>query len=1152
LNELNKNGDITRELTRNSAYDFESLHHSICSMNSLSGISSISNSDSSANIIMGNDLEEIGGTIKRTSTTKQTVEDEKEYREKNKKDKDESTPNEKEKKEDDDRKHDSTENIAKEFDELFQYIGQNRDFDVDFVAIFNRILSENEVDKNKKVPESQNTEIIDEKDKDTIKETITENDLSTADNITETVIEESTHFKDKEAEIEESNQQDQSEIIRRETISKNKGKNICTDVSYSDSQITDSISNERYEPIPSNLISEEIKRSATTSNNIINDVISQMNENGGVSSDFRNNQFIAQQEHALLDSATNKENDLLAILFSMGFENTEDNLKALRKANNDIDQAVNFLVEEKVPYDVINDIRENDFLEETELLRRRYQQLSELNNSLNQNNYQPHPYQLANVGGIYGQYNGGVIQPVIVNPSDSYILQNYNGTNSIIIDNNELNRLLLQQQQQQQLNEPPAPEYPGYDVQIPNNNMSPSNNIVNSTTNNPVNVNTVPETNRNTIISNVNAPTSNRISTLPPESNRNTINNTANHRISDVNTSLSQENTSSLIAGNRIISEDATSIVYNSNSQEANENNNNNSNRNSNRVSVRISQRLNQRRSVPGRDSTSIICSMSNSEIMNCNSDDGDDVESSSELSEEIINERSTLPRNILNNSTDDIPITTSTTIDESLHSPVSIHDINNSLDSIQVSLDSPAAHPANIDSSVNPTSPLSSNMINLDNFSHPINSPNTSFDSTNQQIQLNAKIQQNQQQILKYKNQLQKMQMRNNQIERLYNSIQSPPEHIPYKTVTWYPKWTSRNSPFSDKIVFHVKLNTKNEPTLISTLKKKRNDAKANPEDYDKIVNFCNHLFSSMKYIQVEQSDILNDALKLLKKSVKENSIEACNVLARLYLFGIEGAVYHTPDYEKAGPLFMKVLKSTQQQQKQQLNSESTYNLGLCYENMDTKKKRTQAISFFKYAALNGHPGASFKMYKIYERISPKEAIKWLTLSKRNATKEYPDGLYEYALLCYRGYESGGISKNENYTISLLKEAADKFEHIPSALELGKFYLISEGNTSTNAGKYLHIAACKDNKIAQYKLASWWEKQPVKSEIKKKAYFEWLARSAEGKEGLPEAIYRVGFCYEIGYGVNPDKKVAQSYYENAAARGFAKAKEKLEKMKSK
>jgi len=300
------------------------------------------------------------------------------------------------------------------------------------------------------------------------------------------------------------------------------------------------------------------------------------------------------------------------------------------------------------------------------------------------------------------------------------------------------------------------------------------------------------------------------------------------------------------------------------------------------------------------------------------------------------------------------------------------------------------------------------------------------------------------------------------------------------------------------------------------------------------------------MKFIQNEQSDILNDALKLLKKSVKENCIEAYNILAKLYLYGIDGAVSHTPDYERAGPLFMKVIKNTQDPT---LNAENIYNMAICYENMDSKKKHNQALSFFSFAA-KSHPGAAFKMYKIYERVSPKESIKWLKQSRINATKEFPDGLYELALLYYKGYESGGISKNENETINLLKEAADKYEHVSSALELGKYYLNTEGNTSINAGKYLHMAACKDNKVAQYKLSSWWDKQPVKTDIKKKAYFEWLSRSAEGKDGLLEAIYRLGCCYEIGYGVTADKKIAQSYYENAAARGYTKAKEKLEKMK--
>jgi len=450
------------------------------------------------------------------------------------------------------------------------------------------------------------------------------------------------------------------------------------------------------------------------------------------------------------------------------------------------------------------------------------------------------------------------------------------------------------------------------------------------------------------------------------------------------------------------------------------------------------------------------------------------------------------------------------------------------------------------------PTSPKNNHVV----FNAlPLTKRSSTVELTQQQVQFNTQIQQNQQQILEIQNQIH-LQLENFTIEK----AQTPPKSIPHKIVIWYCKWAKPKSPFEDKIIFHVKGNANHEASLISTLKAKRNEAKANPKDYDKIVELCNSLFSSMKYIENEQSDILNDALKLLKKSVKDGCIEACSILAKLYLFGIEGAVHHTPNYEKARLLYMKVLKNTQRQ-GQRFKLEITYNTGLCYEQMESDEKYIQAISFFKYAAVCGHPGASFKLYKIFEPISPKESIKWLIRSKKNANKEFPDGLYEYALHCYKGYEEGGIRKNEDYTITLLKEAVEKFEHVQSALELGKYYLIKEGPSSLNAGKYLYMAACKGSKIAQYKLALWWKNQPesiVKHEIKKKAHFEWLSCSVEGEEegegegkeeNLPEAMYKIGWCYELGYGITKDVQMARSFYEKAASKGYSKAKEKLEKM---
>jgi len=541
-------------------------------------------------------------------------------------------------------------------------------------------------------------------------------------------------------------------------------------------------------------------------------------------------------------------------------------------------------------------------------------------------------------------------------------------------------------------------------------------------------------------------------------------------------------------------------------------------NGNDNTENIRLSQYRN-RSSVPIRDSTSISNLINNTDLAY-----DDEIETSSELSDSLINSKSAIPKNINED------LATSSPVEDGMQSPLSINSI--SLDNINIQNTFDSIHQAN-------------NQVIFNTLPHTNRVSSSSIDSANQQ-KLTAQIQQNQQQIMMYQNQLQQMQSKNSKIEKFYKSIQNPPNNLKYKTVTWYSRWaskTSKNSPFKDKIIFHVKVNAKNEANLISTLNKKRKDAKMNPDDHDKVIQFCNHLFKSMKFIENEQSDILNDAFKLLRKC-KENCIEACNIIGKLYLYGIEGEIGHIPNYDKARPYFMRVLKNSKIQ-----SSETAYNLGICYENTESDKKRSHALSFYKFAGINGHPGASFRMYKLYENISPKEAVKWLKLSKRDATKEFPDGLYEYALLSYKGFEEGGIEKNENYTIVLLKEAAEKYEHILSALELGKYYINTEGSSSINAGKYLHIAASQNSKIAQYKLASWWEKQPVKSEMRKKAYFEWLVCAAEGKEGLKEAIYKVGHCYEIGCGCVKDEQKALSYYENAALKGYSLAIQKMEKV---
>jgi len=103
--------------------------------------------------------------------------------------------------------------------------------------------------------------------------------------------------KDSEAPTETSISEDN--LTRERTMSK--GKGVATDVSFSASN-SDINNSKDFGTISKEIIPEAIKRSATSSNNIINDGITSMsNENS--------ENYIENHQ------TSNKENDLLAILF---------------------------------------------------------------------------------------------------------------------------------------------------------------------------------------------------------------------------------------------------------------------------------------------------------------------------------------------------------------------------------------------------------------------------------------------------------------------------------------------------------------------------------------------------------------------------------------------------------------------------------------------------------------------------------------------------------------------------------------------------------------------------------------------------------------------------------------------------------------------
>jgi TPR repeat protein len=59
-----------------------------------------------------------------------------------------------------------------------------------------------------------------------------------------------------------------------------------------------------------------------------------------------------------------------------------------------------------------------------------------------------------------------------------------------------------------------------------------------------------------------------------------------------------------------------------------------------------------------------------------------------------------------------------------------------------------------------------------------------------------------------------------------------------------------------------------------------------------------------------------------------------------------------------------------------------------------------------------------------------------------------------------------------------------------------------------------------------------------------KETAFKWSSKAAD--QGLAEAQYTLGICYDEGHGVAISKEMAYTYFQKAAANGSEKAKERL------
>ncbi|TPX40205.1 hypothetical protein SeMB42_g06101 [Synchytrium endobioticum] len=301
----------------------------------------------------------------------------------------------------------------------------------------------------------------------------------------------------------------------------------------------------------------------------------------------------------------------------------------------------------------------------------------------------------------------------------------------------------------------------------------------------------------------------------------------------------------------------------------------------------------------------------------------------------------------------------------------------------------------------------------------------------------------------------------------------------------------------------------------------------------------------------KADQKAFCEVAVKTLKKLAQQQMAEAQYLLANLYVSGIPGFEdRHEPNYEKAVSLYASAAK--------QNHAEGLFHLGLCCENgVGTRQSSARALTYYRKAASSNHPGAMFRLGmsmlrgELGQARNYRDGVKWLKLSAKYATTKYPQALYELALLHDRGV-AHVIFRDHEYVLELLIKAAE-LGHAPSQFKLGETYEYGHFGVKVDPGASIYfysLAAAQGHLEAMFELGGWYLTGATDTETGfqlEQSYIEsmrWVAAAAA--QGLPRALFAMGYFYENGIGVDSDMTQAWLWYERAAQSGDPKAAKKM------
>ncbi|KAL0078074.1 hypothetical protein J3Q64DRAFT_1646196 [Phycomyces blakesleeanus] len=259
----------------------------------------------------------------------------------------------------------------------------------------------------------------------------------------------------------------------------------------------------------------------------------------------------------------------------------------------------------------------------------------------------------------------------------------------------------------------------------------------------------------------------------------------------------------------------------------------------------------------------------------------------------------------------------------------------------------------------------------------------------------------------------------------------------------------------------------------------------------------------------------------------------------------------------------------------------EAIYALALHYEK---ERNFSEAFNNFKDAADKNLPEAMFKMAKINlhgELNQRQNTVKGLQLLQRvidMGSDEYSEPLYLFGLILTNTYPKVDIPQQlvepygGLYAAIVYFERAARSGHTEAQGRLGYIYEHGMYGVPVNLSKSVtnyEAAARNGNPQAMLGLSrlynrgshgpddrdektrleldesGWLQANPRNEDLA----FSWCQRAAE--KGLADAMFMLGWYYEMGIGVPRDHERAITYYKKASIRGHPGAEERLAKTNS-